>query len=116
MVLGGVKEPARRDGVGAECVAAVGGHEGEIPSHDLRSGEIAAVGRGFERAIRCAPHIERTISNMEELSAHAGGQCGGRVGVVRDAGVGAICACDRGRFMVTSICPRGYGVWIEDGD
>ena len=67
-----VQEPARRHGVGADGVEAVGRHLGEVALDDVRAVVLGAFRGGEKGPIGDAADLEFLIAEVEEFAAHAG--------------------------------------------
>jgi hypothetical protein len=58
----GVQEPARRHGVGANRVQAVGRHSGEVPLDGARFGVVISVRTGAKRSVGDAADVELILA------------------------------------------------------
>ena len=68
VLLREVQQPARRNGVGADGVASVRGHRGEIPADDRLGRELDAARVWSERPVGDAAHVEFLRADPEEFS------------------------------------------------
>ena len=73
--LGGVEQIGRGHGVGANCVEAVGRHQGEVPGQAFPRWVFPAARVGAKRTIRHAAHPELGVAQSQELSCHSGSRC-----------------------------------------